>query len=84
MPVVSITGVNGKTTTTRLVAHVLSQQGKRVGMTTTDGVYIGMRRIDDGDCSGPQSARKVLTNPMIDAAVLGDRSRWHAARRLGV
>lgn len=70
VPVVSITGVNGKTTTTRLVAHILSQQGKRVGMTTTDGVFIGARRIDDGDCSGPQSARKVLTNPMIDAAVL--------------
>ncbi len=70
IPVVSITGVNGKTTTTRLVAHILSQQGKRVGMTTTDGVFIGARRIDDGDCSGPQSARKVLTNPMIDAAVL--------------
>ncbi len=70
IPVVSITGVNGKTTTTRLVAHILSQQGKRVGMTTTDGVFIGARRIDDGDCSGPQSARKVLTNHMIDAAVL--------------
>ncbi len=70
IPVVSITGVNGKTTTTRLVAHILTQQGKRVGMTTTDGVYIGARRIDDGDCSGPQSARKVLTNPMVEAAVL--------------
>ncbi len=70
VPVVSVTGVNGKTTTTRLVAHILTQQGKRVGMTTTDGVYIGARRIDDGDCSGPKSARKVLTNPMVDAAVL--------------
>ncbi len=70
IPVVSVTGVNGKTTTTRLVAHILSQQGKRVGLTLTDGVYIGARRIDDGDCSGPQSARKVLTNPMVDAAVL--------------
>lgn len=70
VPVVAVTGVNGKTTTTRLVAHILAQQGKRVGITTTDGVYIGARRIDDGDCSGPQSARKVLTNPMVDAAVL--------------
>ena len=70
VPVVAVTGVNGKTTTTRLVGHILSQQGKRVGMTTTDGVFIGARRIDDGDCSGPQSARKVLTHPMIDAAVL--------------
>lgn len=70
VPVVSVTGVNGKTTTTRLVAHILAQQGKRVGMTTTDGVFLGARLIDDGDCSGPQSARKVLTNPMIDAAVL--------------
>jgi cyanophycin synthetase len=44
--------------------------GRRVGMTCTDGIYINDRRIDAGDCSGPQSARVVLTNPTVDAAVL--------------
>ncbi len=70
IPIVSVTGVNGKTTTTRLVAHLFKQQGKRVGMTCTDGVYINDRRIDTGDCSGPKSARTVLANPIVDAAVL--------------
>jgi cyanophycin synthetase len=70
IPIVSVTGVNGKTTTTRLVAHLLRQQGKRVGMTCTDGVFLDDRRIDTGDCSGPRSARTVLANPVVDAAVL--------------
>ncbi len=70
IPIVAVTGVNGKTTTTRLIAHVLFLQGKRVGMTCTDGVYLAGRRIDDGDCSGPQSAKRILTNPNMDAAVL--------------
>ena len=70
IPVVSITGTNGKTTTTRLVAHIVAATGKRVGMTCTDGIYINGRRIDHDDCSGPKSARNVLKNPLIDAAVL--------------
>jgi len=70
IPIVAITGTNGKTTTTRLVAHILRGLGKRVGMTCTDGVYIDDRRIDTGDCSGPRSARTVLANPVVDAAVL--------------
>jgi cyanophycin synthetase len=70
IPIVSVTGVNGKTTTTRLVAHLFRQRGLRVGMTCTDGVYIDDRRIDTGDCSGPKSARTVLANPIVDAAVL--------------
>jgi len=70
IPIVSVTGVNGKTTTTRLVAHLLRQQGLKVGMTCTDGVFIDDRRIDTGDCSGPKSARTVLANPIVDAAVL--------------
>ncbi|MEW6099630.1 MAG: cyanophycin synthetase [Pseudomonadota bacterium] len=69
IPVVAVTGTNGKTTTVRLIAHILSRQGLRVGMTNTDGVYIGSRRIDTGDCSGPRSARKVLMHPDVDAAV---------------
>lgn len=70
VPIVSVTGVNGKTTTTRLIAHMVACSGKKVGMTCTDGIYIGGRRIDSGDCSGPQSARAVLMNPAVEAAVL--------------
>ena len=56
----AVTGVNGKTTTTRFIAHILRGTGLRVGMTCTDGIFIDGRRIDTGDCSGPQSARAVL------------------------
>jgi cyanophycin synthetase len=70
IPIVSVTGVNGKTTTTRLIAHLVASTGKKVGMTCTDGIYVGGRRIDSGDCSGPQSARSVLMNPFVEAAVL--------------
>ena len=69
IPVVAVTGTNGKTTTVRLIAHILSGSGLRTGMTSTDGVYIGERRIDTGDCSGPKSARNVLMHPDVDAAV---------------
>jgi cyanophycin synthetase len=69
IPIVGVTGVNGKTTTTRLIAHILACTGRRVGMTCTDGIYIAGRRIDSDDCSGPQSARAVLMNPQVDAAV---------------
>ncbi|HET9954246.1 MAG TPA: cyanophycin synthetase, partial [Polyangiaceae bacterium] len=70
IPIVAITGTNGKTTTTRCVAHLLKQHGLRVGMTCTDGIYVEGRRIDTGDCSGPKSARVVLGHPRVDAAVL--------------
>lgn len=70
IPVVAVTGTNGKTTTTRCVAHLLQKSGRRVGMTCTDGIYVEGRRIDTGDCSGPKSARAVLSHPRVDAAVL--------------
>ena len=70
IPVVAVTGTNGKTTTTRLIAHIFAAQGLRVGMTNTDGVYVAGRQIDSGDCSGPKSARNVLAHPEVDAAVL--------------
>ncbi len=70
IPVIAVTGTNGKTTTVRLAAHLLKAQGLRVGMTNTDGVYINGRQIDSGDCSGPRSARSVLMHPDVDAAVL--------------
>jgi cyanophycin synthetase len=69
IPVVAVTGTNGKTTTVRLIAHLLASSGLRTGMTNTDGVYIQGRRIDSGDCSGPRSARNVLMHPDVDAAV---------------
>lgn len=69
IPVVAVTGTNGKTTTVRLTAHLLKTSGKRVGMTNSDGVYIEQRCIDTGDCSGPRSARNVLMHPDVDAAV---------------
>ena len=70
IPVVAVSGTNGKTTTVRLIAHLLGLSGKRVGMTNSDGVYINNERIDTGDCSGPRSARIVLFHPDVDAAVL--------------
>jgi cyanophycin synthetase len=70
IPIVAVTGTNGKTTTVRLISHLLAQTGLRVGMTNTDGVYIAGQRIDTGDCSGPKSARNVLQHPDVDAAVL--------------
>jgi cyanophycin synthetase len=70
IPIVAVTGVNGKTTTTRFIAHILNGSNFKVGMACTDGIYIDGRRIDNEDCSGPQSAREVLLNPVIGAAVL--------------
>ena len=69
IPVVAVTGTNGKTTTVRLIAHLIATSGLRVGMTNTDGVYIGRKQVDSGDCSGPKSARNVLMHPDVDAAV---------------
>lgn len=69
IPVVAVSGTNGKTTTVRLIAHLLTASGLRTGMTGTDGVYIQGERIDTGDCSGPRSARNVLMHPDVDAAV---------------
>ncbi|RJF97334.1 cyanophycin synthetase [Noviherbaspirillum saxi] len=69
IPVVAVAGTNGKTTTVKLTAHILATNRYRVGMTGTDGVYIGSERIDTGDCSGPRSARNVLLHPDVDAAV---------------
>ncbi len=69
IPLLTVAGTNGKTTTVRLIAHILTTQGLRVGMTNSDGVYIQGKRIDTGDCSGPKSARNVLMHPDVDAAV---------------
>lgn len=70
IPVISITGTNGKTTTARLISHTLSMAGKKVGMTSTGGIFIDGRCILKGDDTGPASAGIVLSNRSIDAAVL--------------
>jgi cyanophycin synthetase len=70
IPVVAITGTNGKTTTARMVAHIEQLSGKCVGLTTTDGIYIDGQLYRSGDLTGPWSARMVLKHPNIDAAVL--------------
>jgi cyanophycin synthetase len=70
IPIVAVTGTNGKTTTTRLIRHTLSIMGLNVGMTSTSGIYIGKDCIQKGDTTGPVSAGIVLSNESIDAAVL--------------
>jgi cyanophycin synthetase len=70
IPVVAITGTNGKTTTTRLIAHMAKQSGYHPGFTTTDGIYINGHLVHSGDCTGPVSAEAVLTDPTVDFAVL--------------
>ena len=70
IPIVAITGTNGKTTTSRLMAHMAKMSGYRVGYTTSDGVYIQNRLLMKGDCTGPQSAEFVLRDPTVNFAVL--------------
>ncbi|BAZ16207.1 cyanophycin synthetase [Calothrix sp. NIES-4071] len=70
VPLLSVTGTNGKTTTTRLLAHIFRQTGKVVGYTTTDGTYIGDYLVEAGDNTGPQSAQLILQDPTVEVAVL--------------
>lgn len=70
IPIVAVSGTNGKTTTTRLIAHIVKQMGYKVGYTTTDGVYIQNQIMMKGDCTGPVSAEFVLRDPTVDYAVL--------------
>jgi cyanophycin synthetase len=80
IPVISITGTNGKTTVTRMIGHVLAQTGQMVGVTTTDGIYLGDRRIVEGDTTGPHSARTILSDPAVEVAVL-ETARGGIVRR---
>ncbi len=70
IPIIAVTGTNGKTTTTRLIAHIAKLKGHRVGYTTSDGVYIQNRLLVTGDCTGPASAEFVLKDPTVNFAVL--------------
>jgi cyanophycin synthetase len=69
IPIIAITGTNGKTTTARMVAHIFKGMGHKVGMTSTDGIVIDQRLVIRSDASGPKSARMVLQNPRVDFAV---------------
>ncbi|MDB9311733.1 cyanophycin synthetase [Spirulina sp. CS-785/01] len=70
IPIIALTGTNGKTTTTRLTAHIFRQTKKIVGYTTTDGIYIGDYLVEKGDTTGPQSAQVILKDPTVEVAVL--------------
>jgi len=70
VPIIAISGTNGKTTTTRLIAHIMKQTGSTVGYTTTDGIYIQNQLMQTGDCTGPVSAEFILKDPTVEVAVL--------------
>lgn len=70
IPIIAISGTNGKTTTTRLMAHIVRNMGYKVGFTTSDGIYIQNRMLQKGDCTGPVSAEFVLRDPTVNYAVL--------------
>ena len=70
VPIIAVTGTNGKTTTARMIAHIFKGLGRKVGMTSTDGVVIDERLVIKADASGPKSARMVLMNPRVDFAVM--------------
>lgn len=70
IPVLAVTGTNGKSTVGRMVAHIFRSEGRMVGLTNTSGVYIGDERVSAGDASGPRSARMVLRDPTVEVAVL--------------
>jgi cyanophycin synthetase len=70
IPIIAVSGTNGKTTTTRMMAHIVKQMGHKVGYTTTDGVYIQNQLMMKGDCTGPMSAEFILKDPTVDFAVL--------------
>ncbi|HET9007084.1 MAG TPA: cyanophycin synthetase, partial [Actinomycetes bacterium] len=69
IPIVAVTGTNGKTTTARMIAHIFKGMGRQVGLTSTDGILIDERLVVTADASGPRSARMVLQNPRVDFAV---------------
>src|SRR4051794_33599046 len=83
IPVIAVTGTNGKTTTTLLIAHVLKQAGHITGVCTTEGIFVDGLRIESGDCTGYWSARKVLSCPEVEAAVLETARGGMLKRGLG-
>jgi cyanophycin synthetase len=69
IPIVAVTGSNGKTTTARMISHIMKGMGRKVGLTSTDGIYVDGRIVRKSDASGPKSASMVLQNPTVDFAV---------------
>jgi cyanophycin synthetase len=70
IPIIAVTGTNGKTTTTRLIAHIVKNNGYQVGFTTSDGIYIQNHMMEKGDTTGPLSAEYILKDPTVEFAVL--------------
>lgn len=70
IPIIAITGTNGKTTTTRMIAHMVKNKGYRVGFTTSDGIYVQNHLLEKGDTTGPYSAEYILKDPTVEYAVL--------------
>ncbi|WP_264509219.1 cyanophycin synthetase [Flavobacterium sp. N1719] len=70
IPIIAVTGTNGKTTTTRLMAHIVKNNGFRVGFTTSDGIYVQNHMMEKGDTTGPISAEYILKDPTVEFAVL--------------
>jgi cyanophycin synthetase len=70
IPIIAVTGTNGKTTTTRLLAHMVKNQGYKVGFTTSDGIYVQNHMLEKGDTTGPVSTEYILKDPTVDFAVL--------------
>jgi cyanophycin synthetase len=70
IPIIAVTGTNGKTTTTRLLAHIVKNNGYKVGFTTSDGIYVQNHMMEKGDTTGPSSAEYILKDPTVEFAVL--------------
>lgn len=70
IPIMAVTGTNGKTTTTRLLAHIVKNNGYKVGYTTSDGIYVQNHMLEKGDTTGPISAEFILKDPTVEFAVL--------------
>jgi cyanophycin synthetase len=70
IPIIAVTGTNGKTTTTRLIAHIVKNNGFKVGFTTSDGIYVGNSMLTKGDTTGPVSAEFILKDPTVEFAIL--------------
>jgi len=83
IPTIAVTGTNGKTSVSRLAAHIIGGTGRRVGVTTTDGVYVGGRLVQRADATGPRSARLVLNDPTVEVAVLETARGGMQRRGLG-
>jgi len=84
VPAICISGTNGKSTTTRMIGHILRTAGRTVGMTTSDGVYIDDTLVEEGDLTGPQGAQRVLDDPKVEVAVLETARGGIVLRGLGL